>query len=89
MNFGPRGARAGPSFQRSVTRTSLIDALRQGGYIIVLRYADTDMTRPDQERTDLADCDTQRILSVKDGRQPVRSGPRWTAIGNVNAPGLR
>lgn len=62
---------------------SLVDALRQGGYVIVLRHADTDKTRPDQERVDLADCDTQRILSPK-GRMAARS--IGAAIDAMNIP---
>lgn len=50
----------------------LVDALRQGGYVIVLRHAETDKTRPDQPQVDLSNCDTQRILSPK-GRLAARS----------------
>ncbi len=49
----------------------------------MLRHADTDKTRPDQERVDLADCDTQRILSPK-GRMAARS--IGAAIDAMNIP---
>lgn len=61
----------------------LVEALRQGGYVIVLRHADTDKTRPDKKKVDLADCDTQRILSAK-GRMAARS--IGAAIDTMNIP---
>jgi len=61
----------------------LVDALRQGGYVIVLRHADTDQTRADQDHVDLGNCDTQRILTGK-GRMAARS--IGAAIDAMNIP---
>lgn len=50
----------------------LVTALQHGGYVILLRHADTDTSRKDKEAIDLADCDTQRILTPK-GRINART----------------
>ncbi len=60
---------------------ALVDALRGGGYVILMRHAATE-ARLDAEPVDLADCRTQRNLSPE-GRSAAR------AIGqNVAALGL-
>ncbi len=59
-------------FSAQLQGQSLVDALRHGGYVIVLRHADTDKARADQPHVDLANCDTQRVLTPK-GRMAARS----------------
>ncbi|UQB41913.1 histidine phosphatase family protein [Thiomicrospira microaerophila] len=43
----------------------LIDALRQGGFVIYMRHGKTDTKQPDQVPIDLNDCATQRPLSAE------------------------
>ncbi len=49
----------------------LVAALQHGGYVILLRPADTNAAMKDKDTIDLADCDTQRILTAK-GRMNAR-----------------
>jgi phosphohistidine phosphatase SixA len=41
----------------------LVRALRDGGYVVFLRHAATDQQQADTDRTNLANCATQRNLS--------------------------
>ena len=59
---------------------ALIQALRGGGYVILMRHAATE-AKLDADTVDLADCTTQRNLSP-DGRAAARAiGARVTALG--------
>lgn len=95
---GGSGGRAGPSRTpkpsstpraKAPTRTpvptedrSLLTALRQGGYVVYLRHAQTDWDQNERElawvpemledRSLLADCDRQRLLT-DDGRDQSRT----------------
>ncbi len=42
---------------------SLLEALREGGFVIYIRHASTDFSTVDEEPIDLQDCATQRTLS--------------------------
>ncbi len=59
-------------FSAQLQGRSLVDALRRGGYVIVLRHADTNKAHADRAHVDLANCDTQRVLTAK-GRIAARS----------------
>lgn len=61
--------------QQTLQGQALVDALRQGGFVIVMRHTTTE-TRPDAKAVDLANCVTQRNLTVE-GRALARS------IGNA------
>ncbi len=50
----------------------LATALQHGGYVIVLRHAETNKSMKDKSTVDLADCDTQRVLTPK-GRMNART----------------
>jgi phosphohistidine phosphatase SixA len=54
---------------RPLTQT-IVEQLRQGGYVIYMRHGNTDTSRPDQIHVDFNDCATQRPLSGK-GRRVV------------------
>jgi virginiamycin B lyase len=56
---------------RAVDR-GLGNQLRRGGVVLVLRHAATDMSKPDKDPVDLADCATQRNLSAQ-GRADARA----------------
>ena len=48
----------------------LVQALRGGGHVLYFRHGKTDLTTSDSDRTSLANCATQRILS-QEGRQQM------------------
>lgn len=50
---------------------SIVQQLRQGGYVLYLRHASTDFTRNDSRMTSYEDCATQRNLTDK-GRAEAR-----------------
>ncbi|MDB5042673.1 MAG: hypothetical protein JWN27_3399 [Candidatus Eremiobacteraeota bacterium] len=58
---------------------ALVDALRGGGYVILMRHAATE-AKVDAPTVDVADCTTQRNLSPE-GRATARAiGARVTAL---------
>jgi phosphohistidine phosphatase SixA len=57
--------------QQSLHGRALLNALRAGGYVIVMRHATTE-AKPDAPHVDLADCATQRNLTLE-GRTLARS----------------
>jgi len=57
--------------QQELAGRALVDALRHGGYVIVMRHATTE-AKPDAPSVDLANCATQRNLIVE-GRTMARS----------------
>jgi phosphohistidine phosphatase SixA len=63
----PMGAFA----QQTLQGLALLDALRGGGLVIVMRHTTTE-TKPDAKAVDLANCATQRNLTVE-GRALARS----------------
>jgi virginiamycin B lyase len=50
----------------------LVEQLKRGGLVLVLRHAATDQSRQDEDSVDLADCTTQRNLSAA-GRAQARA----------------
>jgi phosphohistidine phosphatase SixA len=73
----PLGAEA----QQAPAGRALVDALKTGGYVIVMRHTTTE-AKPDSASIDLANCATQRNLTT-DGRVLARS------IGNaIDALGI-
>ena len=50
----------------------LVEQLKRGGLVLVLRHAATDQSKQDEDPVDLADCTTQRNLSA-DGRAQARA----------------
>jgi len=50
---------------------SLLEALRQGGYVILVRHAATDKNQKDAANVSLTDCTTQRNLS-EEGKTVAR-----------------
>jgi virginiamycin B lyase len=49
----------------------LVEQLKRGGLVLVLRHAATDQSKQDEDPVDLADCSTQRNLSAE-GRAQAR-----------------
>ncbi len=60
--------------------TALADALRRGGYVIVLRHGSTDNSHPDEAIVNLADCGTQRPLNAAGVAQAKQVGQAVTAL---------
>jgi virginiamycin B lyase len=50
----------------------VVEQLKHGGLVLVLRHAATDQSKQDEDPVDLADCTTQRNLSA-DGRAQARA----------------
>ena len=50
----------------------LVEQLKRGGLVLVLRHAATDQSKQDEDPVDLADCTTQRNLSAA-GRAQARA----------------
>lgn len=61
--------------------TSLLDQLREGGYVLACRHAITDRSRGDARSVDLADRSTQRILSGEGEAQARRWGMELEELG--------
>jgi len=76
---------ATPSFAADAMMqpSQLASALEHGGYVILLRHADTDKSKKDQPNLDLADCKTQRVLTSK-GRMNARAIGQ--AVDKLNIP---
>jgi broad specificity phosphatase PhoE len=52
----------------------LVDQLRRGGVVLVIRHAATAFAKPDRDPVDLKDCRTQRNLSAEGRRDARRIG---------------
>jgi phosphohistidine phosphatase SixA len=59
----------------------IAEALKQGGYVILLRHMSTATTLVDDDFVDMADCDTQRTLSDRGRLQAIRIGEAFRALG--------
>lgn len=70
-----------PAFKERMATAALLQALRQGGYVLYIRHGATDNSRADHLPVDLGDCDTQRVLS-DEGRSSMRLlGQRFRSLG--------
>jgi hypothetical protein len=58
--------------------SALLDALRQGGYVLYVRHTRTDRS---QEDTDTASCETQRNLTEQGRVDATSIGTAWSALG--------
>src|SRR3546814_3224802 len=56
------------------TEIATLTALRAGGTVIFMRHERTDVTRLDDQRFSMADCATQRNLSVAGAANSVQTG---------------
>jgi phosphohistidine phosphatase SixA len=59
----------------------LMEALREGGYTILIRHAATQEFTPDPNLLDIDDCSTQRNLSDEGKRQAERIGRSFEKLG--------
>jgi phosphohistidine phosphatase SixA len=58
----------------------LVEALRAGGYVLYFRHGATNMSTRDSDRTSLANCATQRILSDEGRRQMTDIGKQFQRL---------
>jgi phosphohistidine phosphatase SixA len=69
----------------------VVDRLREGGYVIFLRHAETDHSQKDRLGVPLTDCGGQRNLNDAGRRQASSIGEAWRALelplGGVLASG--
>jgi phosphohistidine phosphatase SixA len=68
---GGEGGEGGgkPEFVDKLSGAQLVSALRQGGYIIFFRHAQTEKDYADQVSAVMGKCDTQRMLSEEGWKQ--------------------
>ncbi|MEO0374321.1 MAG: histidine phosphatase family protein [Cyanobacteria bacterium P01_A01_bin.17] len=57
------GEQANADFQDKLTGAELLSALKEGGYVIYFRHAQTEKDYADQVTADVNNCSTQRTLS--------------------------
>jgi broad specificity phosphatase PhoE len=61
--------------------TDLVQALRQGGYVIYFRHAASDQTASDRDRANLDQCEMQRNLTDEGRRQAREIGNAFRTLG--------
>jgi phosphohistidine phosphatase SixA len=64
----PAEAPAAPQWE---SPEGTMEALREGGYVIYVRHAKTDLSQSDADTSDLEDCEQQRNLT-EEGREQAR-----------------
>ena len=62
------------------TSEALIDKLKQGGYIVYFRHAQTEKDYADQLTADVNDGSTQRVLSEEGWHDAVKIGEAFRAL---------
>ncbi len=60
---------------------ALVKALQSGGYVLYFRHGITDHSKDDTDRTNLANCATQRPLSAAGRKQMRDTGQAIKALG--------
>lgn len=76
-------AASAPGFQEVAATKQTLKALRAGGYVLYMRHATTDTSKPDAvPKVDLADCGTQRNLN-EEGRKLAVTIGRQLRTGGI------
>lgn len=68
------GEKANANFQDKLQGKDLLNALKQGGYVIYFRHAQTEKDYADQVSAVMGDCSTQRMLSEVGWKQSKAIG---------------
>ncbi len=76
-----KGAGGGQALRPKLEGQALVDALKQGGHVGLLRHTATEPLTPDPDLFDLSDCSTQRALSEKGRSQAVLMGKAFRKLG--------
>ena len=83
--FGPAAAQAtapAAGVQEALATKDMLKSLRAGGYVLYMRHATTDTSKPDAvPKVDLADCATQRNLNDEGRKQAATIGRQVRAAG--------
>lgn len=74
LAVAPAALLAGPGVAAAAPTGSVLDALREGGCVLLLRHARTDPGVGDPPGFRLGDCGTQRNLSAEGRAQSARLG---------------
>lgn len=74
-------AKGGQSLRPRLDPPALIEALKQGGYVILMRHLSTEPVAPDPAYFDLRDCSTQRNLSAEGREQAKRLNEAVKKLG--------
>ncbi len=77
---GGEGGEAKPVFEDKLSGAELVSALRQGGYVIYFRHAQTEKDYADQVSAVMGKCDTQRMLSEEGWKQSKMIGQGFQAL---------
>src|SRR5262245_42767150 len=67
----------------------LVQALRGGGHVLYFRHGKTDLTTSDSDRSSLANCATQRILSAEGRQQMTDIGQQMRRLGKIGRASCR
>jgi phosphohistidine phosphatase SixA len=76
-----QGASGGQALRPKLEGQALVDALAQGGHVILLRHTATEPVTPDPDFFDLDDCSTQRGLSAQGRSQATSMGKAFRKLG--------
>jgi phosphohistidine phosphatase SixA len=76
-----KDAGGGQALRPKLEGQALVDALKQGGHVILLRHTATEPVTPDPDLFDLNDCSTQRGLSAEGRSQAVLMGKAFRKLG--------
>lgn len=60
---------------------AVLPQLREGGFVVYLRHAATDLSGPTDEEADMSRCETQRNLSAAGRTQAIAIGEAWRELG--------
>jgi phosphohistidine phosphatase SixA len=71
----------GDAGAQAMSQTQLLDALRGGGHILLLRHAQTEPGIGDPPGFKLSECSTQRNLSAEGRAQAKRMGETFASKG--------
>lgn len=87
LTLAPTALLGAPAEDRSTSPpntlgdTALVQALRQGGHVVYFRHGKTDLTTQDTDRTNLANCATQRKLSQQGRQEMAEIGKVFVQLG--------
>ncbi|MEL6438402.1 MAG: histidine phosphatase family protein [Cyanobacteria bacterium J06621_8] len=83
------GEQANADFEDQIGGAELLSELKQGGYVIYFRHAQTEKDYADQVTADVNDCSTQRVLSEVGLQQSITIGEAFEAaeipIGTITS----
>lgn len=72
------GEKANADFKDKMSGAELVNALRQGGFVIYFRHGQTEKDYADQLNAVMGDCSTQRMLSEVGWKQAKMIGEGFT-----------